>query len=162
MSSQTDRAAKDLVKKALSLLICMAAMFSAMHWSRMLRIELAVTPEAAGDASDIPLTAKHRQSDLCCGGASGDFPRIVIEKTTELGPAPSDVSSVGSLATFGRFQPVASLSEYLPSTLPQDNLESHPSPSVQQISLGTVSSSLWTHEDVEGDSDTHATATTNM
>ena len=53
MSSQTDRAAKDLVKKALSLLTCMAAMFSAMHLSKMVRTELAVTPEAAGDAKDI-------------------------------------------------------------------------------------------------------------
>ena len=54
-----------------------------MHWSRMLRIELAVTPEAAGDASDIPRTAKHRQSDLCCGGASGDLRRVVVEKAAE-------------------------------------------------------------------------------
>ena len=55
----------------------------------MLRIELAVTPEAAGDASDISRTAEYGLSDLCCCWASGDFPRMVVQETTELRPAPA-------------------------------------------------------------------------
>ena len=50
----------------------------------------------------------------------------------------------------------------MPSALPQDNLESHSLPSVLQISSGSVSSSLRTHEDVYGNRDTLAPATTNM
>ena len=48
-----------------------------MHWSRMLRIELAVTPEAAGDANDIMASRsetqivgfqRHKDSRLLCLG----------------------------------------------------------------------------------------------
>ena len=49
----------------------------------MLRMELAVTPEAAGDASDIPRAAKNRPSDLCCSGASRDLRRVVVEKAAK-------------------------------------------------------------------------------
>ena len=82
-SSHADRAANALATRSWSSSASNAARFSAMHKSRMLRIELAVTPEAAGDASDIFCTAKYRLSDFCCGGASSDPCRVVVEKAAK-------------------------------------------------------------------------------
>ena len=79
----------------------MAAMFSAMHWSSKLLTELAVTPEAAGDTSDITavrsaaliaLSQRPKDSRLLSSGSCSEAHRV--ETTVLRFQLESEVSSL--------------------------------------------------------------------
>ena len=126
-------------------------------------MDLAVTPEAAGDASDIPRAAKNRPSDLCCSGASRDLSRIVVKKAAKFRPALCNLCSTRICRAFAFLQPISDFPKDLCSPFPDYNLQGHSAPAAQQVlrASGSVPEvSVRTNEEVQRYSRAHATINT--